>query len=423
MPKLTLCLILLTITAQSLFAQAVLRGKVIGDENKKPLAAASVYLNNTSLGTITNEQGFFFIGHIPAGKFRLIVSCVGYETYNELIDPHQIPKELIISLKTKSDELKGFSVTPSELDGWKIWGTLFTELFIGTTPHSNDCKLTNPGVIRFRKNPDNTLTAYANEPLQIMNYNLGYEIKYKLEEFEYDLSTKRVNYNGYAFFTDMGIKHPNRSRRYALARFEDYKGSLLHFKRAFYANQLDAQGFEMRNLGKIPNAEKLRAKRLFALHRDSVILDTTGLAFTIHRIKTDKGEIPYISSSTTKTEDSSDYFKKKLKEPDSLISHEIVLADSIGFAADSTIAGLFFKDSLEVSYKFKTIPNRYRTLSKDHKHEIFPVSQFVFVNQRPVYILKNGFLYKTDNLKVTGYWAWWETMATLLPYDYMPKSE
>jgi hypothetical protein len=159
---------------------------------------------------------------------------------------------------------------------------------------------------------------------------------------------------------------------------------------------------------------------LFALHRDSVILDTTGLSFTVH---INYKREPYISSSTEKTEDSADYFKKKLREPDSVISHEIVSADSIGFAADSTIAGLFFKDSLEVSYKYKSIPNRYRALSKDHKHEEYPVSQFVFINQRPVYILKNGFLYKTEDLKVTGYWAWWETMATLLPYDYMPKNE
>jgi CarboxypepD_reg-like domain len=398
-------------------AQSVLRGKVVSEENKKPLPSASVYLNNTSMGSITNEQGVFFIGNIPSGKFRLIVSCVGYETYTAMIDPRELPKELTVALKTKSDELKGFSVVPPEPDGWKIWGTLFTELFIGTTPHSNDCKLTNPEVIKFRKNPDNTLTAYANEPLLIMNYDLGYEIRYKLEEFEYNLNTKQVNYSGYAFFTDMGLKHAKRKKRYAEARLEDYKGSLLHFKRAFFANQLDAQGFEMRSLGNIPNTEKERAKRLFSQHRDSVILDTIGLAFTTHRSPNNQ---LYISSSTEKTQDSADYFKKKLLEPDSIISHQIVSADSIGFAADSTIAGLYFKDSLEVSYKFKTIPNRYRVLSKDHKHETFPVSQFVFINQRPIYVLKNGFHYKTYDLKVTGFWAWSEKISTLLPYDYEP---
>jgi hypothetical protein len=413
------CLLVFVICFQISWSQSTLRGKVVSEENKKPLPSASVYLNNTSMGSITNEQGVFFIGNVPSGKFRLIVSCVGYETYTEMIDPRALPKELTIALKTKSDELQGFSVVPPEPDGWKIWGVLFTELFIGTTPHSNDCKLTNPEVIKFRKNPDYTLTAYATEPLLIENYYLGYEIRYKLEDFIYDLTTKRVDYSGYAFFTDMGIKHPNRARKYAEARLENFKGSLLHFKRAFYANQLDAQGFEMRSLGNIPNPEKERAKRILSLHKNGQVIDTTdsNIGYEIG-----PGGVMQNLRTTTHVVDSTDYFKKKLLEPDSVISHQIVSADSIGFAADSTIAGLYFKDSLEVSYKFKTIPNRYRSLSKDHKHETFPVSQFVFVNQRPVYVLKNGFLYKTYDLKVTGFWAWWETMATLLPYDYLPET-
>jgi CarboxypepD_reg-like domain len=412
-------LLFLTTFLQFAHAQTTLRGRVVSEENKRPLPSASVYLNNTSMGSITNEDGVFFIGNIPSGKFRLIVSCVGYETYTELIDPHTMPKELTVSLKTKSDELKGFSVVPPEPDSWKIWGVLFTELFIGTTPHSNDCKLTNPEVIKFRKNPDNTLTAYVNDPLLIENYYLGYEIRYKLEDFSYDLNTKRVDYSGYAFFTDMGAKHPNRKKRYAEARLENYKGSFLHFKRAFYANELQSQGFELKSLGNISNAEKDRAKKIFAVQKDSIVRDTTSTAIYIPP-SLPGGPPPHIETVRVMTVDSSDYFKKKLLEPDSVISYQIIPADSIGFAADSTIAGLYFKDSLEVSYKFKTIPNRYRVLSKDHKHETFPVSQFVFINQRPVYVLKNGFHYKTYDLKVTGFWAWWETMATLLPYDYLP---
>ena len=399
------------------FSQAVLRGKVISEDTQKPLAAVSVYLNNTSLGAVTNDDGVFIITKIPSGEFRLVASCVGFETYVSMIDPRTVGKDFIISMKPNAEELQGFTVTTPDPEGWKKWGKLFTELFIGDTPGSNDCKLTNPEVIKFRMNADNTLTAYAKEPLQIVNYNLGYEIKYKLEEFQYDFNIKLVNFSGYAFFTDMGVKHPNRVRRYGEARLETYKGSFLHFKRAFFANELDAQGFELRSLGNMSNPEKDRAKRLFSLHRDSVILDTTGLAFTTH---INPNGNPYISSSTTKTEDSSDYFKKKLLEPDSVISHQLISSDSIGFAADSTVAGMYFRDSLEVSYKFKTIPNRYRVLNKDHKHETFPVSQFVFVNKRPIYILNSGYHYKPYDLKITGYWAWSENISTLLPFDYRP---
>ncbi len=402
------------------FAQNILRGHVFSEDTRNPLASVSVYLNNTSLGAVTNGDGVFIITKIPSGKFRLVASCVGYETYVNMIDPRTIGKDFIISMKPSSQELQGLTVTVPDPEGWKKWGKLFTELFIGDTPGSNDCKLTNPEVIKFRMNTDNTLTAYAKEPLRIVNYKLGYEIKYKLEEFQYDFNIKLVNFSGYAFFTDIGVKHPNRVRRYGEARLETYKGSFLHFKRAFFANELDAQGFELRSLGNMSNPEKDRAKRLFSLHRDSVILDTTGLAFTIHYAHTPKGVVPYLSSSTTKTEDSADYFKKKLLEPDSVISHQLISSDSIGFAADSTVAGMYFRDSLEVSYKFKTIPNRYRVLNKDHKHETFPVSQFVFVNKRPIYILNSGYHYKPYDLKITGYWAWSEKISTLLPFDYRP---
>jgi len=218
---------------------------------------------------------------IPSGKFRLVASSVGFETYVNLVDPRTLPKDFTISLKPKADELQGFSVLPPEPDGWKKWGKLFTDIFIGNTPKSNDCKLTNPEVIKFRMNADNTLTAYASEPLQIVNYALGYEIRYKLEEFQYDFNIKQVSYSGYALFTDMGIKHPNRVRRYEEERLETYKGSLMHFKRAFFSNDLDVQGFEMRNLGNISNPEKDRAKRLFSQHKDSVILDTvSSVAYT-----------------------------------------------------------------------------------------------------------------------------------------------
>jgi hypothetical protein len=418
--RLNICFLWFLFCSHWAFSQTVLKGKVISEETQKPLASVSVYLNNTSLGTVTNEQGNFIITKIPSGKFRLVASCVGFETYVNLVDPRTLPKDFTISLKPKAEELQGFSVTPPEPDGWKKWGKLFTDIFIGNTPKSNDCKLTNPEVIKFRMNADNTLTAYATEALQIVNYALGYEIRYKLEEFQYDFNIKLVSYSGYAFFTDLGVKHPNRKRRYEEERLETYKGSLMHFKRAFFANDLDVQGFEMRSLGNISNPEKDRAKRMFSLHKDSVILDTiSSVAYT------DPNEISpnkprHIETNTVMTVDSTDHFKKMLQQPDSVISHQLISSDSVGFAADSTVAGFYFKDSLEVLYKYKTIPNRYRVLSKDHKHETFPVSQFVFINKRPVYILNSGYHYKPYDLKITGYWAWSENMSTLLPFDYRP---
>ncbi len=403
---------------QFTFSQSILKGTVISEENQKPLPSVSIYLNNTSIGTITNEEGIFTLSGIPNGKFRLIATSVGYKTFDTLIDSRKLKQELTIYLKTNAQELQSFSVSPPDPDGWTKWGKLFTDIFIGTVPtRANNCKLINPEVIKFRLNKNNTLTAYSKEPLVIMNYALGYEIQYKLEEFEYDFNSKLVNYSGYALFKDMAKSHPNRVNRYAEERWETYRGSLLHFMRAFYANDLETQGFEMHNLGKISNPEKDRAKRMFSLHKDSAIIDTADsqIGYEIGP----SGQIMHLRT-TTHTRDSTDYFKKMLKQPDSVISHQLIAGDSLGFAIDSTIAGLYFSDSLEVSYKLKEIPNRYRTLAKEHKDEIYPISQFVFVFKRPIYVLSNGYYYKPYDLKITGYWAWSENMATRLPYDYSP---
>jgi len=413
-------LLILLLAHPLLFSQSVIRGTVISKDSRQPLPSVSVYLNNTSLGATSNDQGIFILRSVPPGKFRLVASSIGYENFDTLIDSRKPIHDFTISLQIKAQELEGFAVSPPDPDGWKKWGALFTDLFIGTVPkRANNCKLMNPEVIKFRLNANNTLTANAREPLLIENYALGYEIKYKLDEFEYDLNSKSINYSGYALFTDLALSHPKRASQYARERWETYQGSLLHFMRAVFADELKTQGFEMRSLGKIPNAEKLRAKQRLGLRKDSLVQDTVGLTLNILQGPTG----PYISAATDVKIDSTDYFKKMLLQPDSIISHQVITADSIGFAADSTIAGLYFPDSLEVSYLLKGIPARYRDLSKDHKHETYPISQFVFPHKTPIFILNIGYYYKPYDLKITGYWAWSECMSTRLPYDYSPNKK
>jgi CarboxypepD_reg-like domain len=408
---------------QTATSQITIQGTVMASDTKKPLPAVSVYLNNTSIGTITNNNGFFILRDIPFDKFKLIVSCIGYGTYAIEFDSKKMSGDFNITLKPKAEQLDRVVLMPDDPNGWKKWGKLFTDLFIGTNSNSNQCHIQNPEVIKLRMNPDNTLTAYAREPLRILNYALGYEIRYKLEEFEFDFNTKVVTYNGYAFFRDLGLSNRKKERKYQEERNETYQGSLLNFMRSYFVNRLEQRGFEMRNLGNISNPEKDRAKYKFKLewvrHRDSTILDTTEIITKI--IPPACAKCKPLATETVKTTDSTDYFKKKLLGPDSVISHEVVLADSIGFAEDSATAGMYFKDSLEVSYKLKDVPKKYKTLSKEHKDETYPVSQFVFVNRKPVYISANGYYYGPHDLKITGFWAWSETISTLLPYDYSPE--
>ncbi|PWT79160.1 MAG: hypothetical protein C5B59_00180 [Bacteroidetes bacterium] len=414
--KILLLHLLVLSSINSSFSQNSLRGRVINAETNEPLTSISVYLNSTSIGTVTDKEGVFVLLGIPAGKFRIVASGIGFETFIKLVNVKEVQGELSISLKPKSQELKSLEVLSPDPNGWTKWGDLFTNIFIGYSRNADDCHIENAEILKFRLNVDNSLAVYAAEPLHIKNYALGYDIMYKLEEFEFNFANKVVVYNGYALFKDLSLSFPKSANKWLEARKDTYQGSLLHFMRAFFVNHLEAEGFEMRSLGYISNPLKDSAKKLFAIHKDSVILDT--LFHEISLNFDDPTKPPTSFNTTTVTNDVSKKFKSALLQPDSIISRQLVSADSIGFMEDSSTAGLYFPDSLEVSYKLKEVPIRYKRLFKSHKNETIPISQFVFINKKPVYVLGNGYYYGPYDLKITGFWAWWETIANLLPFDY-----
>ncbi len=305
---------------------------------------------------------------------------------------------------------------PPDPNGWTKWGKLFRDIFLGTTPHSVDCHLDNPEVIKFRLNADNTLTVSAAKPIVIKNYWLGYRIHYELEEFEYNFATGIVHYQGSALFSDLSLEHPAKAEKYQQERWKAYQGSLLHFMRAFYVNKLESEGFEIRSLAKIYNPEKRRAKKN---------LEVVENAKNENALETKAVEETDAFGMTVRSHwnaDSIRFFKKLLLEPDSVVSNQLILADSIGFAVDSATAAMFSADSLQIAYKLNRAPAKYKAISRNYKTDSFQVSQFVFGHNKAISIVGSGNYYSSDDLKITGYWAWWENMTTKLPYDYVPSS-
>src|SRR5687768_3855047 len=94
----TVFLLMFSITA---FSQKMLRGIVIDSALNKPIPRASIFLNNTSIGTRTDDEGKFQLS-IPQGKYEIIISCVGYETFNSIIIANEQPDFKRIELKQKT---------------------------------------------------------------------------------------------------------------------------------------------------------------------------------------------------------------------------------------------------------------------------------------------------------------------------------
>lgn len=78
MKKLLLALTLVIASAATLVAQRAITGKV-SDQGKEPLIGATVLVDGTSVGTVTDVNGDFSLS-VPAGASTLIVSYTGYAT-------------------------------------------------------------------------------------------------------------------------------------------------------------------------------------------------------------------------------------------------------------------------------------------------------------------------------------------------------
>src|SRR5271163_1800319 len=57
-----------------------LSGSVRDSATGKPIPGVSVFLNSTSKGSVTRDDGTFVISGIPPGRYQLIISAICYAT-------------------------------------------------------------------------------------------------------------------------------------------------------------------------------------------------------------------------------------------------------------------------------------------------------------------------------------------------------
>ena len=382
-----------------------LSGIVVSANGNIPIAGASVFFSNTSLGTVTDADGRFYFGNLPKAKYDLVVSCLGFETQSQTLDLQQTLPALTIVLVPKAAELAGVTVEPYEKDNWERWGKFFIENFIGQSEYASRCVLKNPKVLQFRRyKKSNRLVVYANAPIIIENRYLGYRISYQLEQFEYSFKNKTLLFQGYTLFNDLKEEpKPKIERR----RNEMYLGSLMHFMRVFFRNQLATAGFELRTIKAFPNLEKQRVKAIYSKQ----LLRGNGVSFD---------EI-----SAGVSNDSMVYYNRILQQPDfnEVLYNTPIPADSVGFAAATDLAGLTFTDYLEVTYIRKSEPLSYAN-QQGRPPDTKLRSRLQLINGAThVVVQRNGCYAHPTDIMLHGYWAFWEKLATMLPIDFEPARD
>ena len=396
--------VFLLLISVSAFSQKMLKGVVMDSALNKPVPSASIFLSNTSIGTKTDNEGKFQLW-IPQGKYDLIISSIGYETFNSTIISADQPDFIRFVLKTKIEELETVLIEPYEKNGWNNWGRFFTDNFIGNSAFGKQCKIINPEVLRFRKSKKtNILSAIALEPLIIENNALGYRIHYSLETFHFDFNKSIFSYTGFPFF-EFSKGNASKMKKWEKNRKDAYYGSQMHFMRALFRNQIPEEGYEVRALKRIPNLEKQRVRKaLDSLHKEK---NFNGTAIT-----------------NGISNDSSTYYNKVMKQGDYIqfMQKDVLTGDSIAYAIDDKTVGLEFEDYLVVLYTKKLAPPEYQPRMFQKNREQMQ-SFIILINNIPIEVQSTGSYYYPTNLLNQGYWAWSEKIAMMLPFNYQPPKE
>jgi hypothetical protein len=221
-------LIFICLFSLNTFCQTI-EGTVF-DENKMPIVGASVYLDGTTIATLTNDKGNFFLNVNSKINTSLVIRFMGYETAgvanpfeNNNSKIYLVPKQVMLNeVVVKKD----YFTRKQKLQ-------LFREQFLGTTKAGKSCKISNEEDINFEYDyKTNTLFATSDNPLKIENPYLGYQIEFDLYEFNvkfYKKSIKKADVTKSLFLGTTLYNEINKDSKIKRIRDNVYKGSSMHF--------------------------------------------------------------------------------------------------------------------------------------------------------------------------------------------------
>lgn len=224
----------------------IIKGTILDKETKIPIIAATVYFNATSIGSHTDEKGFFKLDIRNIVSMPLTISALGYYSVN--ITDYSPDRDIVIYLTPKVFELKEVVVKAKGNAAIRNQIEIFRKAFFGKTENAKECIIINEEDIRFIASKDgDTLKAFSLKPLIVLNKGLAYRITYYLNKFECVNSTSFSELVGNALFEDDTTSISAVDQNFEKRRYDAYLGSKMHFFRSLWKDNLNSAGFIVRN--------------------------------------------------------------------------------------------------------------------------------------------------------------------------------
>ena len=232
---------------QNAFSQQFfIRGRVTDIETQLPLKGASVYINNTTKGSITNDNGDFELGPLQPGRYEVVASFVGYDALLYSAEIRTSNLRISFKVEKKEEILREVLVLSSELR--KRYLDIFKKYVIGQSVAADHCQIKNIEEVQFASGETkDEIVAYTEKALVIESPELGYTIHFDLLVFYYNKVTSAAYFYGYTRFVDWG-KDEKTKKKWIRKRRDAYEGSTVHFFRSLVNKQLAKEGFTVYQL-------------------------------------------------------------------------------------------------------------------------------------------------------------------------------
>ena len=383
-------------------AQYTISGKLINLYDKKPIAKASVFLSNTTVGGTSDEDGSYLLSNVKPGQYDMVVTIVGYETLHKTV---QISANLYVpylELTPKTIDLQAVVVKPDP--DWQRNYTIFKEEFFGLSPEAAQCKILNPEVLNLHfDRSSNRLIASSNGFLEIENKALGYTIKYNLLDFERNYRNGILFYQGNVLYMPMQGKS-GQMRRWYKARLNAFLGSKEHYFRSIVTNNLANAGFKTMQLIRKANPQRKPDSLIQAKLKEFRKTILVGNRINIK----DNDSLRYWSEQN-RLPKTADYLVTKPLRVDSLVKGTDIKG----------IYALGYKDILYVVYtKKKGDDSR---LTKPLNAPDYPTTLINF-KEPHAFFDTNGIIINPTSTIYEGAWGT-DRVAKLLPVDYDPAEK
>jgi hypothetical protein len=262
-----LLIVTITFPVTSVHAQVEISGHVIAELSNEPIAGASVYLENTTTGTSTAEDGTFSFRTLHEGKKTLVISFVGFHTatYSADLDNPESLQNLKIQLRPDRIELDDIVITADNSE-WQSNYDAFKKEFLGTGLLASKSTIQNRWVLDFVRTSSGELYATASEPLIVENRGLGYQITVEMKEFLWKLYSDTGLMMFDLRFDELAPASQQENNEWQASRKRAYRGSLQHFLQSLYQDELSRNQFD------IVQFKGNRPDKIYELKRDREIM-------------------------------------------------------------------------------------------------------------------------------------------------------